>query len=110
MQFLRPLLGYTKSDHQRNVDIRKKLEVQSIAERIQTYQKSMLKGCKMTDYQNWHLNTNEWENNIQSIPKRDGKTSSWKRAKNTRLKNLINKIKRRFILDKYLISPLIQKG
>jgi hypothetical protein len=40
----------------------------------------MLKGCKMTDYQNQQLNANHWENRIQRIPKQDGKTSSWKRV------------------------------
>jgi hypothetical protein len=39
MRFLRPLLGYTKSDRQRNVDIRERLRVQSIVEEIQTYQR-----------------------------------------------------------------------
>jgi hypothetical protein len=39
MRFLRPLLGYTKLDWQRNVDIRERLRVQSIVEEIQTYQR-----------------------------------------------------------------------
>jgi hypothetical protein len=43
MRFLRPLLGYTKLYHQRNVNIREQLEVQSIAEEIQTYQKNWKK-------------------------------------------------------------------
>jgi len=40
MRFLRSLLGYTKLDRQRNVDIRERLKVQSIVEEIQTYQKN----------------------------------------------------------------------
>jgi hypothetical protein len=39
MRFLRPLLGYTKLDRRRNVDVREKLEVQSTVEEIQSYQK-----------------------------------------------------------------------
>jgi hypothetical protein len=34
----------------------------------------------MTDYQNYHLNTNQWENDIEVVPERDGKVSSWKRV------------------------------
>jgi hypothetical protein len=37
MRFLRPLLGYTKLDRQRNVDIRERLRVQSVVAEIQTY-------------------------------------------------------------------------
>jgi uncharacterized protein YaaR (DUF327 family) len=40
VQLLRPLLGYTKSDHQRIVDRGEKLKVQSTAEEIQTYHKN----------------------------------------------------------------------
>jgi hypothetical protein len=40
MRFLRPLLGYTKLDLQRNVDTIERLKVQSIAEETQTYQKN----------------------------------------------------------------------
>jgi hypothetical protein len=36
MRFVRPLLGYTKLDRQRNVEIRERLRVQSIVEEIQT--------------------------------------------------------------------------
>jgi hypothetical protein len=39
IRFLRSLLGYTKLDRQRNVDIRERLRVQSIVEEIQTYQR-----------------------------------------------------------------------
>jgi hypothetical protein len=39
MRFLRPLLGYTKLDRQRNVDVRERLRVQSMVEEIQTYQR-----------------------------------------------------------------------
>jgi hypothetical protein len=39
MRFLRPLLGYTKLDRQRNVDFRERLRVQSIVEEIQTNQR-----------------------------------------------------------------------
>jgi hypothetical protein len=39
MKFLRPLLGFTRLDHQRNSDIRKKLEVDNIVEDIKLYQK-----------------------------------------------------------------------
>jgi hypothetical protein len=34
MRFLRPLLGFTRLDHQRNSDIRQKLEVDNIVEDI----------------------------------------------------------------------------
>jgi hypothetical protein len=39
MRFLRPLLGYTKLDRQRNLDIRERLRAQSIVEEIQIYQR-----------------------------------------------------------------------
>jgi hypothetical protein len=41
MRFLRPLLGYTKLDRQKNVDIRERLrlKVQSIVEEIQAYKR-----------------------------------------------------------------------
>jgi hypothetical protein len=45
MRFLRPLLGFTRLDHQRNSDIRQKLEVDNTVEDIQLYQKKW----------NWHL-------------------------------------------------------
>jgi hypothetical protein len=45
----------------------------------------MSKGCKMMDYQIWHLNRNQWENKIHSIHKRDGKASSWKRVEEYKL-------------------------
>jgi hypothetical protein len=38
MRFLRPLLGFTRLDHQRNADIREKLQVLNIVEEIQKYQ------------------------------------------------------------------------
>jgi hypothetical protein len=37
MRLLMPLLEYTKSDVQRNVDIGERLKAQSIVEEIQTY-------------------------------------------------------------------------
>ena len=37
MRFLRPLLGFTRLDHQRNSDIRDKLKVNNIVEDIQSY-------------------------------------------------------------------------
>jgi hypothetical protein len=40
MRSLRSLLGYTKLDRQRNVDIRKQLEVQSMVKKIQIHQKN----------------------------------------------------------------------
>jgi hypothetical protein len=39
MRFLRPLLGFTRLDHQRNSDICQKLEVGNIVEDIKLYQK-----------------------------------------------------------------------
>jgi hypothetical protein len=39
MRYLRPLLGKTKLDRQKNVDIRERLRVQSTVEEIQTYQR-----------------------------------------------------------------------
>jgi hypothetical protein len=41
----------------------------------------MSKGCKMRDYQN----INQWENEIQDVPNRDVKTSSWKKVEEYRL-------------------------
>jgi hypothetical protein len=40
IQFLRPLLGYTKLDRQRNVDISEWIKVQSIVEETKTCQKN----------------------------------------------------------------------
>jgi hypothetical protein len=39
IRFLRPLLGFTRLDHKRNSDIRKKLEVDNTVEDIKLYQK-----------------------------------------------------------------------
>jgi hypothetical protein len=39
IRLLRPLLGYTKLDRQRNVDIRERLRAQSTVEEIETYQR-----------------------------------------------------------------------
>jgi hypothetical protein len=38
MCFLRPLLGFTWLDHQRNADVREKLQVLNIGEEIKEYQ------------------------------------------------------------------------
>lgn len=40
MRFVRPLAGYTKLDRQRNVNIKEKLEVQSIGEETETFRKN----------------------------------------------------------------------
>jgi hypothetical protein len=40
MRLLRPLVAYTKLDHQRNVNTREQLIVQSTVEGILTYQKN----------------------------------------------------------------------
>jgi hypothetical protein len=40
MRFLRPLLGFTRLDHQRNADIREKLQVLNAVEEIQKYQQN----------------------------------------------------------------------
>jgi hypothetical protein len=29
--------------------------------------------CRITDYKKQHLNTNQWENETQGVPERDGK-------------------------------------
>jgi hypothetical protein len=50
----------------------------------------MLRGCKTRDHGIWHLNTNQWENEIEVIPKRDGKTSSWKRVEEYRINKPIS--------------------
>jgi hypothetical protein len=42
MRFLRPLLGLTTLDWQRNPDIRNRLKVDNIAEDIKLYQKKWL--------------------------------------------------------------------
>jgi hypothetical protein len=39
----------------------------------------------MRDYQNLHLNTNQWENEVEVVPKTDGKTRSWKRVEEYRI-------------------------
>jgi hypothetical protein len=46
-RFLRPLLGHTKLDRQRNVDIRERLRVQSIVEEIETYQRKWKEHIEM---------------------------------------------------------------
>jgi hypothetical protein len=43
MKFLRPLLGFTKLDHQRNAEIRERPHVQNIVEDICDYQKNKKK-------------------------------------------------------------------
>jgi hypothetical protein len=43
MTFLRPLLGFTKSDHQKNAEIRERLQAQNIVENICNYQNNWKK-------------------------------------------------------------------
>jgi hypothetical protein len=40
MRFLRPLIGFTRLDHQRNADIREKLQDLNIVEEIQKHQQN----------------------------------------------------------------------
>jgi hypothetical protein len=41
MRFLRPLLGFTRLDHQRNLEIRNSLKVDNIVEDIKQYQRRL---------------------------------------------------------------------
>jgi hypothetical protein len=49
MRFLRPLLGLTRLDNQRNSDIRKRLKVDNILEDIISYQKNWIDHLKRMD-------------------------------------------------------------
>jgi hypothetical protein len=42
MRFLRPLLGLTRLDHQRNLEIRNNLKVDNIVEDIKQYQRRLV--------------------------------------------------------------------
>jgi hypothetical protein len=48
-RFLRPLLGYTRMDRQRNEDIRKTLKVTNIVKEIQQYQKDWKRHLQRMD-------------------------------------------------------------
>jgi hypothetical protein len=52
--------------------------------------KNTSRGCKTRDHRSYHLNTNQWENEIEVIPERDGETSSWKRVEEYRLNKPIS--------------------
>jgi hypothetical protein len=39
----------------------------------------------MSDFQNYPLNTNRWESEVEVVPERDGMTSSWKRVEEYRI-------------------------
>jgi cell fate (sporulation/competence/biofilm development) regulator YmcA (YheA/YmcA/DUF963 family) len=99
MRFLRPLLRYIKLYLQRNVDIRELLIVQSILEEIQTYQKNCIEHVEMMQDERipkLELNTNQWENEVDVVPKINGNTSSWKRLEEYR----INKPSQQFKINK----------
>jgi hypothetical protein len=49
MRFLRPLLGLTRLDRQRNTDIRNRLKVDNILEDIISYQKNWIDHLKQMD-------------------------------------------------------------
>jgi hypothetical protein len=81
MTFLRQLLGYTKLDHQRNVNIRERLKVQNIVKEIQTYHKNWKEHVeRMQDgrFPKLALRSNQWENEVEVVPKTDGRSGSWK--------------------------------
>jgi hypothetical protein len=59
MRFLRPLLGFTRLDHQRNADIREKLQVLNIVEEIKKYQQNLKDAWTEIGFQNWHSVTNQ---------------------------------------------------
>jgi hypothetical protein len=53
MKFLRPLLGLTRLDTNRNTEIRVQLNVINIVQEIEDYKKNglnVLKGCKTMDF------------------------------------------------------------
>jgi hypothetical protein len=83
MRFVRPSLGYTKLDHQTNVDVRETLKVQSLVKEVQTYQKNQkerVEKRQVRDQESLNLNTIQWQNEIGGALQGDGKTSSWKRV------------------------------
>jgi hypothetical protein len=49
MRFLRPLLGPTRLDRQRNTDIRNRLKVDNILEDIKSHQKNWIDHLKQMD-------------------------------------------------------------
>jgi hypothetical protein len=53
------------------------LKVKSIVKEIQSCQKNWKESVeRKQDYQNWHLNTEQWEKEIEVVPERYGKTNS----------------------------------
>jgi hypothetical protein len=82
------LLGYKKLCRQRNVNISKRLKVQTIVEEIQTHRKSWkehVQGMQARDNQNQQLNANRWEYKVEVVPPKNGKTSFWKRIEGYRV-------------------------
>jgi hypothetical protein len=78
MKFLRPMLGLTRLDHQRNEVIREKLKVKSIVSEIDEYRqnwKSHVKEWKISDSQKQHFTTNLVAGEIQEYQLKDGQTS-----------------------------------
>jgi hypothetical protein len=66
MRFLRPRLGFTRRDKQRNADIGNKLNQDNIVDEIRNYQQNWLQylnGMENT-YQNWHCSVNPMEKGI----------------------------------------------
>jgi hypothetical protein len=92
---LRSLLGDTKLDFQRNVDIRELLKVQTFLEDIQTYQKNW-KGHveRMQDERTPKvaLKYQPAGKRSRGRPRKDGKISSWNRGE----EYLINKASQQF--------------
>jgi hypothetical protein len=68
--------------------------------------KNTSKGSKTGDFQNYPLNTNQWESEVKVVPKRDEKTSSWKSVEEYRIKKpnqLLRKKKSGEILKERLV-------
>jgi hypothetical protein len=93
MIFLRPLLGHIKLDRQRNVDIRERLRVQSKVEEIQIYQRKWKEHVERMQDETppkLPLKYQPVGKRNRGIPKRDGKTNSWKRVEEYRLNTPIS--------------------
>jgi hypothetical protein len=78
MKFLRPMLGLTRMDHQRNEVIREKLKVKSIVSKSTSTDNTgnpMSKEWKISDSQKQHFTTNLVAGEIHEDQLKDGQTS-----------------------------------
>jgi hypothetical protein len=89
MRFLRPLLGLTRLDRQRNPEIRNSLKLDNIVEDIKQYQRRWVDHLERMDkaaYRGWPSSTNLGDGGIGEDREQDGRTRNTLSFKETGLK------------------------